>query len=97
MILLFRGPHWKNRKGLTGLVQWKLNLAGTDLAENLDLKDTPQKVWATILDFYYISPLEIAEHLVLADKSLVTDFSAKSSTYFSFRQSKTRVGKTLSF
>ena len=38
-------------------IQWKLDLADTDLAENLDLKDTPQKIWATIFDFYYISPL----------------------------------------
>ena len=60
-------------------IQYKLDLADTDLAENLDLKDTPQKIWATIFDFYYISPLEIAENLVLADKSSVTDFSAKSS------------------
>ena len=60
-------------------IQWKLHLADTDLAENLDLKDTPQKIWATIFDFYYISPLEIAENLVLADKSSATDFSAKSS------------------
>ena len=61
------------------ILQWKLNLADTDLAENLYLKDTPQKIWATIFDFYYISPLEIAENLVLADKSAVTYFSAKSS------------------
>ena len=60
-------------------VQWKLDLADTDLAENLDLKDTLQKIWATIFDFQYISPLKIAENLVLADKSSVTDFSAKSS------------------
>ena len=60
-------------------IQWKLDLADTDLAKNLDLKDTPQKMWATIFDFYYISPLEIAENLVLADKSSATDFSAKSS------------------
>ena len=60
-------------------IQWKLDLADTDLEENLDLKDTPQKIWATIFNFYYISPLEIAENLVLADKSSATDFSAKSS------------------
>ena len=64
---------------MTRELQWKLDLADTDLAENLDLKDTPQKIWATIFYFYYISPLEIAENLVLADKSSVTDFSAKSS------------------
>ena len=57
----------------------EFNLADTDLAENLELKDTPQKIWATIFDFYYISPLEIAENLVLADKSSVADFPAKSS------------------
>ena len=32
-------------------VQWKLDLADTDLAENLDLKDTLQKIWATNFDF----------------------------------------------
>ena len=58
---------------------WKLDLADTDLAENLGLKDTLQKIWATIFDFQYISPLEIAENLGLADKRVVTDFSAKSS------------------
>ena len=31
-------------------VQWKLDLADTDLAENLDLKDTHQKIFATIFD-----------------------------------------------
>ena len=41
--------------------------------------DTLQKIWATIFDFQYISLLEIAENLGLADKRLVTDFSAKSS------------------
>ena len=60
-------------------IQLKLDLADTDLAENLDLKDTLQKIWATIFYFYYIIPLELAENLDLADKSLVTDFSAKSS------------------
>ena len=32
-------------------VQWKLDLADTDLAENLDLKDTVQKIRATIFIF----------------------------------------------
>ena len=32
-------------------IQWKLDLADTDLAENLDLKDTLQKIQATI--FYF--------------------------------------------
>ena len=32
-------------------VQWKLDLADTDLAENLDLKGTPQKIWANIFLF----------------------------------------------
>ena len=45
-------------------IQGKLDLADTDLTENLDLKDTPQKIWATIFDFYYVSLLEIAENLV---------------------------------
>ena len=64
---------------MQGGVQWKLDLADTDLAENLGLKDTLQKIWATIFDFQYISPLEIAENLGLADKRVVTDFSDKSS------------------
>ena len=58
---------------------WKLDLADTDFAENPGLKDTLQNVWATIFDFQYISPLEIAENLGLADKRVLTDFSAKSS------------------
>ena len=66
-------------------VQWKLDLADTDLAENLDLKDTLQKIWATIFYFYYIIPLELAENLDLADKSLVTDFSAKSSFHCNYK------------
>ena len=49
-------------------VQWKLDLAYTDLAENLRLKDTLQKIWATIFDFQRIIPLEIAENLGIADK-----------------------------
>ena len=32
-------------------IRWRLDLADTDLAENLDLKDTLQKIWATI--FYF--------------------------------------------
>ena len=32
------------------VIQWKLNLADTDLAENFDLKDTLQKIWASIFD-----------------------------------------------
>ena len=40
-------------KGGSALIQWKLDLADTDLAENLDLKNTPQKIWATVFDFYY--------------------------------------------
>ena len=32
-------------------IQWKLDLAGTDLAENLVLKDTLQKIWGTVFDF----------------------------------------------
>ena len=32
-------------------LQWKLDLADTDLAETLDLKDTLQKIWATIFVF----------------------------------------------
>ena len=59
-------------------VQWMLDLANIDLAENLGLKDTLQKIWPTVFDFQYISLLEIAENLDLADKSLVTDFPAKS-------------------
>ena len=37
--------------GLCKYRQWKLDLADTNLAENLDLKDTLQKIWATIFDF----------------------------------------------
>ena len=47
-----------------GVIYWKLDLAATDLAENLGLKDTLQKIWATTYYFYYISPLKIAEILV---------------------------------
>ena len=57
----------------------EFNLADTDLAENLELKDTPQKIWATIFYFYYISPLKIAGNLVLVYQSLATDFPAKSA------------------
>ena len=32
-------------------VKWKFDLADTDLAENLGLKDTLQKIWSTIFDF----------------------------------------------
>ena len=32
-------------------VQWKLDLVDTDLADNLDLNDTLQKICATIFDF----------------------------------------------
>ena len=31
---------------------WKLDFADTDLAENLDLKDILQKIWATIFDLF---------------------------------------------
>ena len=32
-------------------VQWELDLTDTDLAENLDLKDTLKKIWVTNFDF----------------------------------------------
>ena len=48
-------------------IQWKLDLADTDLAENLNLKDTLQKIWATFFYFQYIGPLKIAENLDLKD------------------------------
>ena len=32
-------------------MQWKIDLADTDLSENLDLKDIPLEIWATIFDF----------------------------------------------
>ena len=32
-------------------IQWKFDLADTDLAENPDINDTIQKVLATIFDF----------------------------------------------
>ena len=37
----------KEQKG----VQWKLDLANTDVAENLYLKDTLQKTWLTNFNF----------------------------------------------
>ena len=46
------GAFWRNtRCSLKNVVQWKLDLADTDLAENLDLKDTLKKIWATIFHF----------------------------------------------
>jgi len=36
---------------LCNLLQWKLDLADTDFAENLDLKDILQKILATICVF----------------------------------------------
>ena len=52
--ILFRPlqtPHKKLHALTTYLkVQWKLDLADTDVAENLDLKDTHQKIFATIFD-----------------------------------------------
>ena len=33
------------------VIQRKLNLADTSLAEKLGLKDTLQKIWATVFDF----------------------------------------------
>ena len=38
-------------KGAIWHLQCKFDLADTDLAENLNLKDTLQKIWATIFDF----------------------------------------------
>ena len=32
-------------------LHWKLDLADTDLAENLGLKDTLQEIWATFFNF----------------------------------------------
>ena len=63
--------------GTLDAIHWKLDIA--DTAENLGLKDTFLKTWATMFYFQYISPLEIAEHLGLADKKVVADFSANSS------------------
>ena len=71
------------------IVQWKLDLADTDLVANLDLKDTLQKIWATIFYFYYISLLEISENLVLADNISVTDFPLnRAFTVQGHRQTK---------
>ena len=61
-------------------IQRKLDLADTDIAENLDLKDALQKIWATIFDFFYMRLLEIIENLVLEDKSCVTDFPPNRSS-----------------
>jgi len=58
-------------------MQWTLYLADTNL------KDTFQKLWETHFDFWYTSPLEIAENIVLEDKSSVTEFFAKSSFHCS--------------
>ena len=41
----------ENFRSFPESLQWKLDLADTDLAENLGLKDTLQKIWATI--FYF--------------------------------------------
>ena len=62
----------------------KLDLADTDLAENLGLKDALQKIWANIFYFQDKSLLKIAENLGLADKRVVTDFSAKSSFHCTY-------------
>ena len=37
--------------GAQQAIQWKFDLADTNLAENLGLKDTLQKIWATVFDF----------------------------------------------
>ena len=47
---------WSLHLSVKSTVQWKfdladIDLADIDLAENLDLKDTLQKIWATIFDF----------------------------------------------
>ena len=61
-------------------MQWKL-----DLAENLDLKDTLQKIWATIFYFKYISLLEILEKSRISKQKLGDRFSAKSSFHCSWK------------
>ena len=33
------------------VIQWKLDLADTSLAENFDLKDTLKKIWVIVFDF----------------------------------------------
>ena len=71
-------PDFSGKLSLQWTVKAQHDLADTDLAENLDIKDI-QKIWVTIFDFQCVSLLEIAENLDLADKSLATDFSAKSS------------------
>ena len=61
-------------------VHCKLDLADTDLAENLGLKDTLQKELGNHFWFLvHISPLKVAEYLDLVDKRVVTDYSAISS------------------
>ena len=71
---------WIGNYSPSCILQWKLDLVDTSLAENLGLKDTLfRKKGRPFCIFLYISPLEIAENLVLAEKWSVTDFSAKSS------------------
>ena len=42
---------WNQRKPVSYPIQWTLDLADNGLAENLCLKDTLKKIWATIFDF----------------------------------------------
>ena len=67
----------------TGL-QWTLDLADTDIAENLDFR-TLLNNWDINLRFQVQSPLNIAENIDLEDESPMTDFWAKlifHSLYF---------------
>ena len=60
------------------LVQWKLDLVDTNLAENLGLKDTPQKILGNHFGWFLVhKSAQNSENLVLADKSSVTIFSTK--------------------
>ena len=46
-------------------VQWKLDLADTDLAENLGLKDTLQKIWAKEWNFLTLCALSLGPNSIL--------------------------------
>ena len=45
------------------VILWKLDLEYTGFEENFGFKDTLQKVRATVFDFWYQSPIEIADNL----------------------------------
>ena len=60
-------------------VQWKLDLADTDLAENRDFKDTLQKIGATIFCFLVHNSARNSGITRFSGQKLTDDFSAKLS------------------